>query len=426
MLKQVRSLVPVLLPLLALAISPPPALAQEKPAAKAQPLPANPKVFDIARVRGGVDVPYLISFPTDYKPGPPYPVLIYFGDTTQDKADVVARLSRWETEASSRQWVIVGIAKPSGNAQSLTTLQPDAWAGVLEEIGRVLPIKDGQFYLAGSNEGGKAALYLGGLVPDKVKAVLSLGAGAEDWFMGITVALKDRPVAMVVGEQDKAAMQASTKTVAELQGANAHRAYQVLVPGGADGAKEEIDAARVFELLTLLGEGKPPILNVVLETVLPNIRKQTDDLARYYAQLGSNPDFAAAAKVLDDLHDAAAKADETRYFNLYAPNAVFLGTDAKERWTLDEFKAFAHPYFAKGKAWTYTPVKDGRFIVIEGQNKDVAWFDEKLENAKLGLCRGSGVLIKINGVWKVKQYNLTMLVPNEIAEEVATKSRAVR
>jgi hypothetical protein len=131
----------------------------------------------------------------------------------------------------------------------------------------------------------------------------------------------------------------------------------------------------------------------------------------------------SVAQVLDALHEAAAKADEARYFDLYAPNAVFLGTDAKERWTLEEFKAFAHPYFAMGKAWTYTPVKGGRFITIEGEKQDVAWFDEKLENAKLGLCRGSGVLIKVNGAWKIKQYSLTMLIPNEVAEKAAELSR---
>jgi outer membrane murein-binding lipoprotein Lpp len=133
---------------------------------------------------------------------------------------------------------------------------------------------------------------------------------------------------------------------------------------------------------------------------------------------------AAISMTLDQLHDAAAKADEKRYFDLYAPNAVFLGTDAKERWTLDEFKAFAHPYFAKGKAWTYTPIKGKRHIVIESEKQDVAWFDEQLENAKLGVCRGSGVLVKVDGAWKIKQYNLTMLVPNEIAEKVAEMSRA--
>jgi len=125
------------------------------------------------------------------------------------------------------------------------------------------------------------------------------------------------------------------------------------------------------------------------------------------------------AATLDSLHEAAAKAEEARYFSLYAPGAVFLGTDAKERWTLDEFKAFAHPYFAKGKAWTYTPIKETRHITIEGHAQDVAWFDEQLENAKLGTCRGSGVLIKVDNAWKLKQYNLTMLVPNEVAEKVA-------
>jgi hypothetical protein len=131
------------------------------------------------------------------------------------------------------------------------------------------------------------------------------------------------------------------------------------------------------------------------------------------------PDPADIAVVLDSFHDAAAKADEDRYFNLYAPDAVFLGTDAKERWTLEEFRGFAHPYFAKGKAWTYLPIPGTRHISIEGKDHDVAWFDEQLENAKLGICRGSGVLVKVGNDWKVKQYNLTILVPNEIAEKVA-------
>jgi hypothetical protein len=131
------------------------------------------------------------------------------------------------------------------------------------------------------------------------------------------------------------------------------------------------------------------------------------------------------ASTLDSLHQAAATADESRYFDLYAKDAVFLGTDAKERWTLEEFKAFAHPYFAKGKAWTYVPIAGSRHIVIEGAGHDVAWFDEKLENAKLGVCRGSGAVVKTDRGWKIRQYNLTMLVPNEIAETVAEMSRGV-
>ncbi|NRA97598.1 MAG: nuclear transport factor 2 family protein [Planctomycetes bacterium] len=34
-------------------------------------------------------------------------------------------------------------------------------------------------------------------------------------------------------------------------------------------------------------------------------------------------------RALDDFNDAAAKADEDRYFGLFAPEATFLGTDTR-------------------------------------------------------------------------------------------------
>jgi hypothetical protein len=58
---------------------------------------------------------------------------------------------------------------------------------------------------------------------------------------------------------------------------------------------------------------------------------------------------------LDQLHDAASKADGKRYFNLFTDDAIYIGTDATERWTIKEFRAFAEPYFAKGTGWTYKP-----------------------------------------------------------------------
>lgn len=128
-------------------------------------------------------------------------------------------------------------------------------------------------------------------------------------------------------------------------------------------------------------------------------------------------------RVLNDFHDAAAKADGPRYFAHFAPDAVFLGTDATERWTLDEFKKFAEPYFSKGKGWTYTRVPGSFHFQKIGEH--AAAFDELLDNDKLGRCRGSGVMISDGKSWKILKYNLTMMVPNEIAEEVAKQSRAV-
>ena len=53
-------------------------------------------------------------------------------------------------------------------------------------------------------------------------------------------------------------------------------------------------------------------------------------------------------RTLDALHVAASKADGERYFALFAPDAVFLGTDATERWTLEEFKNYAGERFKTG------------------------------------------------------------------------------
>ncbi len=116
-----------------------------------------------------------------------------------------------------------------------------------------------------------------------------------------------------------------------------------------------------------------------------------------------------AARELDDLHAAAAAADEARYFAHFSPRAVFLGTDATERWDLPAFRAYAHPHFAAGKGWTYTPA---RRAVAASADGSVVWFDEDLKNASMGLARGSGVLVRENGRLLVAQYNLTVPIPN--------------
>jgi uncharacterized protein (TIGR02246 family) len=138
-------------------------------------------------------------------------------------------------------------------------------------------------------------------------------------------------------------------------------------------------------------------------------------LASPRADVDERAEREAVARVLDELNDAAAKADEPRYFALYAPDAVFLGTDGKERWDLAAFRAFAHPHFARGKAWSFRSVR--RAITIDPGGR-VAWFDEDLDTPNLGPCRGSGVLVRRDGAWKIAQYNLAVVLPNERLDEV--------
>src|SRR5271170_6896753 len=107
---------------------------------------------------------------------------------------------------------------------------------------------------------------------------------------------------------------------------------------------------------------------------------------------------AQVAAVLDDWHHAAAVADEARYFGHFAANGVFMGTDATERWTVAEFRQWAKPQFQRKSAWNFTPRDRHVSFSADGST---AWFEEMLDTPNLGVCRGSGVLVRERGVRKI-------------------------
>lgn len=114
-------------------------------------------------------------------------------------------------------------------------------------------------------------------------------------------------------------------------------------------------------------------------------------------------------RVLDSWHERAAVADTT-YFDLFAQNAMYLGTDPKEIWTVKEFKALYMSYFKRGMAWNFK--KKNRNVYL-GNVGNYAWVDETLDTW-MGLCRGTAVMEKNSlGEWRIKHYSLTVLVPND-------------
>ena len=128
-------------------------------------------------------------------------------------------------------------------------------------------------------------------------------------------------------------------------------------------------------------------------------------------------DSAAIGLVLDSFHEAAAQGDWERYFALLSDDAVFLGTDASERWP----KAAFRDYAAGSSGWTYHPRQRNINLSPDG---DSAWFDEILESASYGTSRGSGVLIRTDSGWKIAQYHLTFPIPNPLAREITDRIKA--
>jgi hypothetical protein len=138
----------------------------------------------------------------------------------------------------------------------------------------------------------------------------------------------------------------------------------------------------------------------------------TDTRRRIDCQSQPNADEVAIHQLLDDWHRAAAVADEDVFFGSMTPDAIYLGTDASERWLRDELKEWSKKYFERESAWAFTPKNRQVYLSADGET---AWFEELLDTW-MGVCRGSGVLQKTAEGWKIKHYNLAVTVPNEVIE----------
>lgn len=117
--------------------------------------------------------------------------------------------------------------------------------------------------------------------------------------------------------------------------------------------------------------------------------------------------------MLEAWHLAAGKADENAFFAAFDVDAIYLGTDASESWTKEEFMEWSKSAFSKDVAWDFKPIERRVYLAAAG---GYGWFDEKLETW-MGMCRGSGVVQKTSGGWKIKHYNLAVTVPNELVKE---------
>ncbi len=128
--------------------------------------------------------------------------------------------------------------------------------------------------------------------------------------------------------------------------------------------------------------------------------------------------------LVDRWHRAAATADEDVFFGSMTPEAVYLGTDATERWTRPEFERWAMKYFQRESAWAFRPYDRTVYFSADGKT---AWWEEHLDTW-MGVCGGSGVAVLGNDGWRIAHYHLAVTVPNARIEDfiAITKNPADR
>jgi len=113
--------------------------------------------------------------------------------------------------------------------------------------------------------------------------------------------------------------------------------------------------------------------------------------------------------LLNNWHQAATVADADAFFGTMTEDALYLGTDPSEKWQRDELRKWADFAFKRDTAWAFEPYnRDIHF----NKGDELAWFDELLKT-KMGICRGSGIVVKTHDGWRIKYYNLSVTIANE-------------
>lgn len=350
---------------------------------------AQPAAREMREIKlpSGTTLRYAAVLPDGHKADVALPVLVALapGASGPDMIDVsLARY--WEATAKARGWCVLSPAPPAG----ATLLDAAALLGEFIDAVPSIVTPAGQVHLAGVSNGGRAAVRLAALRPGAFASLLLLPGipgEASDWER--LESIGTLPVMAYVGENDQVAWVEGSREM--------HRRLRA--------------AGGVCTLEVLSGQAH--VLDIAPATLFDWMESVRSGSAITLAQRAEAR--LAIEAVLNDFHDAAAKADKARYMAHFAPGAVFIGTDASERWSVEEFRVFVSKYFDQGKGWTYTPRE--RWITVADDGV-AAWFDERLDNAKLGACRGSGVLVLRGGRWRVAQYNLTVPVPNDLMGEV--------
>jgi hypothetical protein len=114
---------------------------------------------------------------------------------------------------------------------------------------------------------------------------------------------------------------------------------------------------------------------------------------------------------VDRWHDDAAHT-RPEYWDKFAPQGVFIGTDKSEIWSRDEFKAWAKRFWDRKKAWNFTAQKRNVYF---SPDKQYVWFDEQL-NTQMGTCQASGVLRHTATGFLIEHYQLSLAVPNPLMD----------
>ena len=159
---------------------------------------------------GQTTIQYAVVLPQNFEPGNEYPVMLALPPGPQTRSMVQSGLDLyWGEAARLDDWIVVSPAAPGQLLyfEGAEQLLP----GFLDRIVATYPPEGGKFHVTGISNGGLSAFRVAVEHPERVQSLTVLpGFTQSDTDFEKLANLVDIPVAMFVGEQDTAWLDAMT------------------------------------------------------------------------------------------------------------------------------------------------------------------------------------------------------------------------
>lgn len=180
----------------------------------------------------GTVIEYAVVLPDGFSESQTYPAILAFppGPQTRDMVNA-GLISYWEAQAKTRGFIVVSPAAPGGRLffRGSEALIP----AFLDHVRDTLPIDGSRFHITGVSNGGLSAFRIALAHPELVKSVTVLPGfpPSQAEFANLS-ALKDIPVRMFVGAQDRAWLENSQTTIDALEALGETPHFEILAGEG--------------------------------------------------------------------------------------------------------------------------------------------------------------------------------------------------
>jgi len=145
---------------------------------------------------------YAVILPNNFDANNSYPILLALPPGAQSREMVDVGLSSyWEIEAKRRGWIVLSPVAPNGTLffKGSEAFLPE----FLDRTAAQYPPEDGMYHIAGISNGGISAFRIALNNPERFKSIMAIpGFPPTDDELNNLDALKDKPIAMFVGQND--------------------------------------------------------------------------------------------------------------------------------------------------------------------------------------------------------------------------------